>query len=85
MPPALVAKLFAAKPGEVVSATDATGGYVAQLKDIQVPETVPDDEAAKLTTQIAGEMRLDVAGEFTQGLRRRFPVDIKHDELDRLF
>ena len=30
-------------------------------------------------------MRLDVASEFTQGLRRRYPVDIKRDELDRVF
>jgi hypothetical protein len=30
-------------------------------------------------------MRLDVAGEVAQGLRRRYPVDIKRDELDRVF
>ena len=62
-----------------------SGGYAAQLKEVQVPQTIPEDEAAKLATQITGEMRLDVAGEFTQGLRRRYPVEIKRDELDRLF
>jgi peptidyl-prolyl cis-trans isomerase D len=36
-PPALVAKLFAAKPGEVVTAADATGSYVAQLSEVKVP------------------------------------------------
>ena len=50
-----------------------------------MPPTIPEDEATKLTTQLTGEMRLDVAGEFTQGLRRRYPVEIKRDELDRLF
>ena len=84
-PPALVTKLFAAKPGEAVFVADDTGGYAAQLKDVQVPQTIPEDEAAKLATQLTGEMRLDVAGEFAQGLRRRYPVDIKRDELDRVF
>ena len=84
-PPALLTKLFAAKPGEAVFVADDTGGYAAQLKDVQVPQTIPEDEAAKLATQLAGEMRLDVAGEFTQGLRRRYPVDIKRDELERVF
>ncbi|MGE3784406.1 MAG: SurA N-terminal domain-containing protein [Alphaproteobacteria bacterium] len=84
-PAALVTKLFAAKPGEAVSVADDTGAYAAQLKDVQTPQTVPQDEAAKLSQQIAGEMRLDVANELTQGLRRRYPVDINRDELDRLF
>ena len=84
-PAALVTKLFAAKPGEAVFVADESGGYAAQLKDVQVPQTVPEDEAAKLATQITGEMRLDVAGQFTQGLRRRYPVDINRDELDRVF
>ena len=85
VPPALFTKIFAAKPGEAVSVADDSGGYAAQLKDVQAPHTIPEDEAAKLAQQIAGEMRLDVAGELTQGLRRRYPVDIKRDELDRLF
>ena len=84
-PPALVSKLFAAKPGDAVFVADESGGYAAQLKDVQVPQTIPDDEAAKLAQQITGEMRLDAAGEFTQGLRRRYPVDINREELDRVF
>ena len=84
-PPSLVTKLFAAKPGKAVSVADKSGGYAAQLKDVQAPQTIPENEATKLATQIAGDMRLDVASELTQGLRRRYPVDIKRDELDRLF
>jgi peptidyl-prolyl cis-trans isomerase D len=84
-PPALVGKLFAAKPGASVFVADESGGYAAQLKEVQVPPTIPEDEAKKLATQLTGAMRLDVAGEFTQGLRRRYPVEIKRDELDRLF
>jgi peptidyl-prolyl cis-trans isomerase D len=85
VPPAVVAKLFAAKPGDVVTASDATGGYVAQLKEIQAPEAVPDAAAASLVQQLSGEIKRDVAGEFTAALRRRFPVEIKRAELDRLF
>jgi hypothetical protein len=77
--------LFAAQPGETVFVADGSGGYVAQLKEIRVPETVPDDEAARLTQLLTNEMRLDLAGGFTQGLRRRYSVEIKRDELDRMF
>ncbi len=84
-PPTLVAKLFAAKPGDVVSASDATGAYTAQLKTIQALETVPAAEAEKLSQQQADETKLDVASELTEALRRRFPVEIKRDALDRMF
>lgn len=84
-PPALVAKLFAAKVGDVVTISDATGAYAAQLKAIQSPETVPDAAAAKLGDQLNSEARVDIAGEFTAALRKRFPVDIQRDALDRMF
>src|SRR5205814_3111972 len=84
-PPALISKLFAAKKGDVVTATDASGAYVAQLKEIQVPENPSDDVVSGLTQQLAGEARSDVAGAFTEALKRRYPVDIKRDALDRMF
>jgi peptidyl-prolyl cis-trans isomerase D len=85
VPAVLVAKLFAAKPGEVASGSDASGAFAAQLKDIQTPETIPPAEADKLAQQIAGEVKLDIAGEYTEALRRRYPVEIKRQELDRMF
>jgi len=84
-PPALISKLFAAKKGDVVTATDASGAYVAQLKEIQVPENPSDEAIAGLSQQLAGEARADAAGEFTEALRRRYPVEIKRDALDRMF
>ncbi len=84
-PPALVSKLFAAKPGEIVTSSEETGAYAAQLKEIQSPETVPDAEAAKLSEQLAGEARGDIAGAFTEALRKRFPVEIQREALDRMF
>jgi peptidyl-prolyl cis-trans isomerase D len=85
VPPALVSKLFAAKQGDVVTATDATGAYTAQLKEIQVPETMPDNVANALSEQLRGEARVDVAGEFTEALRKRYPIEIKRDALDHMF
>ena len=84
-PPALISKLFAAKKGDVVTATDASGAYVAQLKEIQIPENPPDTAITGLSDQLAGEARVDAAGEFTEALRRRYPVEIKRDALDRMF
>jgi peptidyl-prolyl cis-trans isomerase D len=85
VPPALVAKLFAAKPNDVVTAGNANDAYVAQLKEIQALETVSDEDATAMTQQLTGETKVEVAGEFTQALRRRFPVEIKREELDRMF
>jgi peptidyl-prolyl cis-trans isomerase D len=85
MPATLVAKIFAAKPGEIVTVSDASGAYTAQLKEIQSPETIPDADAAKLSDQLAGDARADVVAEFTAALRRRFGVEIKRDAVDRMF
>lgn len=85
VPPALVGKLFSAKQGDIVTAADAGGAYAAQLKEIQVPESVPDDVAKALSEQLRNEARVDVAGEFTQALKKRYPVEIKRDALDRVF
>jgi peptidyl-prolyl cis-trans isomerase D len=85
VPPALVAKLFTAKPGDVVTASDETGAYTAQLKEIQSPETISDAAAAGLSDQLASEARVGIAGELTEALRRRFPVEIQREALDRMF
>jgi peptidyl-prolyl cis-trans isomerase D len=85
VPPALVAKLFAAKTGDVVTASDETGAYTAQLKEIQSPEAIPDAAATELSDRLAGQTRGDIAGQFTETLRQRFPIEIKRDALDRMF
>jgi peptidyl-prolyl cis-trans isomerase D len=87
VPPALVARLFAAaQPGAVVTVTDdATGAYVAQLDEIQSPKTVPPAAATALSQQLADDAKLTVANEYTAGLRARFPVEIDHDALARMF
>jgi peptidyl-prolyl cis-trans isomerase D len=86
VPPELIAKLFAAKPGEVVGASDASGAYVAQLKEIQAAENPPPDAAiAALSQQLANQDRAEIIGAFIQSLRDRYPVHINRDALDHMF
>jgi peptidyl-prolyl cis-trans isomerase D len=83
--PALLAKLFAAKPGEVVTATDAAGSYVAQLDEVQTPDTPSQNATADLSRDLNQGMRTDLQAEFTQALHARFPVEIRREAVDRLF
>jgi peptidyl-prolyl cis-trans isomerase D len=83
VPPPLVGKLFAARPGEVVTASDATGSYVAQLDEVQRPEDVSQTAAAGLSHELDTAQQVDLAEEFTRALRARFPVEIHREALDR--
>jgi peptidyl-prolyl cis-trans isomerase D len=85
IPPELVAKLFAAKPGQVVTVSDDNGAYTAQLKQIDVPKTVPPSAAETITQQLGEEAQLDIIKEYTSGLQHRFPIEIKQSALDRMF
>ncbi len=85
VPPELIARLFAAKPGAVVTVNDANGAYTAQLKAIDTPTTVPPGAAASIAQQLADEARLDIAKQYAAGLRRDFPVSVNQAVLDRLF
>jgi peptidyl-prolyl cis-trans isomerase D len=85
VPPVLVDKLFAAKPGEVITGSDAAGSYVAQLDEVQKPESPPQSATASLSHELDSGQQADLAEEFTQALRSRFPVEIHHEVLDRLF
>jgi peptidyl-prolyl cis-trans isomerase D len=85
VPQALVAKLFAAKPGEAVTATDPIGAYVAQLNEVQMPESISQTATSVLSHELDTGMRAALGEEFTQSLRARFPVDIHREPLDRLF
>ena len=84
-PPALVAKLFGAKQGAAVSAEDGTGAYVAQLKEIKIPDAPSDAQAAAASRQLAEGVRVDLATEFTNALKNRFPVKIDREALDKAF
>ena len=83
--PALAAKLFGAKPSEVVTVEDASGAYVGQLKEIQNADPPAESAASGLQSELAGLIRQDLAGEFTTALRNRFKVEIHRDAIDRIF
>jgi peptidyl-prolyl cis-trans isomerase D len=85
VPVVLVDKLFATKPGEVVTASDPAGSYVAQLDEVQRPENAPQSATADLSRELDAGQRTDLGEEFTQTLRARFPVEIHHELLDKLF
>ena len=84
VPQALVQKLFTAKQGAVATATDARGAYVAELEAIE--RAKPDAKsAAALTPSVDEGLKDDLSAEFSQALRARFPVEIRHEVIDKLF
>jgi peptidyl-prolyl cis-trans isomerase D len=85
VPPSLVTKLFAAKPGAAVMIADKSGAYVAQLEKVETAKT-PEPAATKaLSGTTTTALQADIVAEFTRSLRRRYPVTIHHDTLDQMF
>jgi hypothetical protein len=85
VPPALVAKLFAAKPGAAVMVADKSGAYIAQLEKVETPKAPKPTDTAALSDAATRELQADLAAQFTASLRRRYPVEIHRDTLDQLF
>jgi peptidyl-prolyl cis-trans isomerase D len=85
VPGPLVAKLFSAKVGETVVASDAAGAYVGQLKEIKTSDTTPADLAKGLQTELGNAARYDIVGELTGALKQRYKVTIHRDVMDKLF
>jgi peptidyl-prolyl cis-trans isomerase D len=85
VPPPLVAKLFAVRPGAAVTIEDASGAYVAQLEKVEIPKAPKPADTASLSDETNTALKADLAAEFTAALRRQYPVEIDHDTLDHLF
>jgi peptidyl-prolyl cis-trans isomerase D len=87
LPPALVADIFAAKPGAAVSGKGNDGYVVAQVKDVQPPDPVKDAEQMKQFAErgLTPSMRDDLLQEFDQALRSRYPVTIDQSAVARAF
>ena len=83
----LVAKLFAAKPGEPVAGPAPGGGFViASVHDIQRPELSAQKEAAeKMNKELAKRFEEDVLAQYQAVLERRYRVEINPERLDSLF
>ena len=85
VPGPLVAKLFDAKIGDTVVANDANGAYVGQLKEIKTTDSTPADTAKGLQSDLGKAARYDLVGELTEALKKRYPVVIHHDIVDKMF
>ena len=85
IPPSLVAKLFGAKVGEAVVVSDANGAFVAQLTAINLPDSTPAGAASGLQTELGNAARYDLVSELTEALKKRFPVTIHRDVLEKQF
>ena len=85
VPAPLLAKLFGAKVGDIVTGSDNAGAYVAQVKSIQIADKTPPAAVAGLRDELGNAQRYDMIGALTDALKKRYPVTIHHDVVDRLF
>ncbi|TAL03028.1 MAG: hypothetical protein EPO08_05400, partial [Rhodospirillaceae bacterium] len=84
--PELLGKLFAAKPGDVVTANVVDGAVVARLREIVPPADVGD--TAKIRAQIAESVKEgiadDLVSEMSLAFASRYPARLNNATLDRL-
>lgn len=85
LPQDLVDKLFAAKPGAVVSAIGKEGAYVAELRTVIRSKATVKDATAMLKAGLDEAFRADLGTQFAHSLRRRFPVKIDQKAIDSTF
>ncbi|MGE3475336.1 MAG: peptidyl-prolyl cis-trans isomerase [Rhodospirillaceae bacterium] len=82
----MLAKLFAAKPGEVITADTSDGVVVARLKDVVTPQAVGPQ--ALVRNQIAGDLRNAVTGDImeqmTAEFTKRYPVEVNRTVVDQM-
>lgn len=86
LPPTLVAKLFALKPGEATTLTTEKGAYVVALKEIIPADPAADkDGLARIGAALRSNLETGLAAAYNDALRSHFPVEINHKTLDSLF
>jgi peptidyl-prolyl cis-trans isomerase D len=83
---AMLGKLFAAKPGEVITAETADGVVIARLKEVVTPQATGAQAVAR--NQIAGDLRNAVTGDImeqmTAEFTKRYPVEVNHTVVDQI-
>ena len=85
VPAALLAKLFGAQQGEVVSEPAGDAMIVAQLTSIEPADPNKDPAGvSKLIQSLAPVLQGDALNEYNQALRRDFPVEINQTNLDHV-
>ena len=86
LPATVIARLFEAKPGAVVTAPASDGYYVAQVIDAKPADPTADPAAVEtLAKQLDGSVQADLMTQFGQALRQRYSVSIDRVAVDRQF
>ncbi|HYB55657.1 MAG TPA: peptidyl-prolyl cis-trans isomerase [Alphaproteobacteria bacterium] len=77
LPPELVASLFAAKIGDVMSSPSPQGAVVAKLASVTPADAKADAAGVhQLENQLRGTIDADLLNAFTEALRERYGVEI---------
>lgn len=86
LPPTLIAKLFTLKPGEAANEAGPQGQFVAQLKEIKPADPAADKNGVdSISATVAQDLGRELVSELEGALKRRYPVEIRQAQLDRLF
>jgi peptidyl-prolyl cis-trans isomerase D len=85
MPPALVAAMFAAHPGDVAMAPMPDGAVIGKLLKVEPADPKTDATLAdQLRDRLAGTLGADLLNSFADALRRQYGVEINSDMLNSL-
>lgn len=83
--PDLVASLFAAKTGDIVTAPSPQGATLAKLLAVMPAELKADEDGVKrLGDQLLGAIDADLLGTFGNALRAQYGVEINSSVVDSL-
>lgn len=86
VPADLVAKLFTVAPNEVVTGAADGVQVVARLKEIVPADpAAPGADTATLATQVSRGVESDLAAQFAEALRQRYPVTIERQRIAQMF
>jgi peptidyl-prolyl cis-trans isomerase D len=82
----LVAKLFAAKPGEAVIGETGAGAIVGRLREVKPAQPSSDKKAVDATRDSLRQgISSDLLEQFAGALRQRYAVDIKRKTIESRF
>ncbi|HYD31830.1 MAG TPA: SurA N-terminal domain-containing protein [Azospirillaceae bacterium] len=86
LPPQLVAELFTLKPGAVTSAATGDSQVIARLKNIRPADPATAGAAlAQVRDQAVKGIAGDLAVQFAEALRQKYPVEIQPRTLQSMY
>lgn len=84
--PEMVARLFEAKPDDVVSGASGDAQLVARLREIIAADPAAKDaNLATVESTVARGMEGDLMNEFAQALQKEFPVIVHRDRITQMY